>query len=218
MPCTAVGRRRSLAFPCPPRSSRWSSRPRSPPYDRSDQRMLTITVPGQEVYDESTGLLSTVNDVHLELEHSLVSLSKWEQIFEKSFIGTETKTNDELFVYMQCMVTTPDYPAEVWLRLSEENVEKINDYISAKMTATTFLDPPGAPKTREVITAELIYYWMTVFNIPFECENWHLNRLFTLIRICNIKSAKPTKMSRAESVRRQRELNAQRKAQMGTTG
>jgi hypothetical protein len=86
------------------------------------------------------------------------------------------------------------------------------------MTATWFSDQPGAPKSREVITAEVIYYWMTVFNIPFECEHWHLNRLFTLIRICNIKQSKPEKMSRAEIARRNRELNAQRKAQLGTTG
>src|SRR3954469_7080143 len=217
MPCMAVGPRRLRVSPCRTRSSRWSRRARRTPQP-GGQRMLTITVPGQEVYDESTGLLSTVNDVHLELEHSLVSLSKWEQIFEKSFIGTETKTNDELFAYMQCMVTTPDYPAEVWLRLSEENVEKINDYISAKMTATTFLDPPGAPKTREVITAELIYYWMTVFNIPFECQHWHLNRLFTLIRVCNVKQSKPKKMSSAEASRQRAELNAQRRAKYGTSG
>ena len=86
------------------------------------------------------------------------------------------------------------------------------------MTATWFSDQPGAPASREVITSELIYYWMTVFNIPFECETWHLNRLFTLIRICNIKQAKPKKMSRAEIAARNRELNAQRKEQLGTKG
>jgi hypothetical protein len=180
--------------------------------------MLTITVPGDEVYDESTGILSTVNDVHLELEHSLVSLSKWEQMYEKSFIATEEKTEGELFAYIQCMITTPDYPMDVLYKLSQENIEEINNYISAKMTATSFYDPPGAPKTREVITNELIYYWMTVFNIPFECQHWHLNRLFTLIRVCNVKQSKPKKISQAEAARQRAEMNARRRAELGTSG
>jgi len=180
--------------------------------------MLTITVPGEEVYDESTGILSTVNDVHLELEHSLVSLSKWEQMYEKSFIGTEEKTDEELLAYVQCMIITPNYPSDVMYSLTQDNIEEINNYISAKMTATSFHDPPGAPKTREVITNELIYYWMTVFNIPFECERWHLNRLFTLIRVCNVKQSKPKKVSPAEAARQRAELNAARRAKLGTSG
>jgi hypothetical protein len=116
------------------------------------------------------------------------------------------------------MSVSSKVPEEIFQQLSEANFEEIHKYIDAKMTATWFSDQPGAPKSREVITAEVIYYWMTVFNIPFECEHWHLNRLFTLIRICNIKQSKPEKMSRAEIARRNRELNAQRKAQLGTTG
>jgi hypothetical protein len=180
--------------------------------------MLTITVPGDEVYDETTGLLSTVNDVHLELEHSLVSLSKWEQMYEKSFLAAKEKTEEEIIGYIQCMIVTPDYPFDVLYKFTQENLDEINNYINAKMTATTFHDPPGAPPTREVITAELIYYWMTVFNIPFECEHWHLNKLFTLIRVCNIKQSKPKKQPRATAAQRRAELNAQRRAQYGTTG
>jgi len=180
--------------------------------------MLTITVPGDEVYDDSTGLLSTVNDVQLELEHSLVSLSKWEQMYEKSFMSTEEKTDEELIGYIQCMITTLDWDPQLLYKITQENLEEINNYINAKMTATTFYDPPGAPKTREVITSELIYYWMTVFNIPFECEHWHLNRLFTLIRICNIKQQKPKKISQAEAARQRAELNAKRRSQYGTSG
>jgi hypothetical protein len=109
-------------------------------------------------------------------------------------------------------------PREIFLKLNEENIQEIGDYIEAKMTATWFNEQPGEPPSREVITSELVYYWMTMFNIPFECEHWHLNRLFTLIRICNVKQAPPKKMSRAEIAQRNRELNAQRKAQLGTTG
>jgi hypothetical protein len=113
---------------------------------------------------------------------------------------------------------TPNVPEEIFLKLSQGNIEMINEHIDAKMTATWFSEAPGAPQSRDVITAELIYYWMITFQIPFECENWHLNRLFTLIRVCNIKQAKPTKMSRAEITARNRELNAQRRAQLGTKG
>jgi hypothetical protein len=116
------------------------------------------------------------------------------------------------------MTLTPDVPDEVYDNLSQQNFDEINDYIDAKMTATWFSESPGAPKSRDIITAELIYYWMTVFEIPFECENWHLNRLFTLIRVCNIKAAKPEKMSRSEVAARNRELNAQRRAQLGSKG
>jgi hypothetical protein len=116
------------------------------------------------------------------------------------------------------MTVTPNISEDIFQKLSEENTELVTKYIEAKMTATWFNEAPGAPKSRDVITAELIYYWMIIFNIPFECEHWHLNRLFTLIRVCNIKQAKPKKMTRSEIAARNRELNAQRKAQLGTKG
>ena len=180
--------------------------------------MLTIIVPGVEMFDESSQEFITKGDVTLELEHSLVSLSKWEQMYEKPFLGKDEKSHDEVLGYIKCMTLTPDIPDEVFKKLSEDNITKINNYLDAKMTATWFSEPPGAPQSRDVITAELIYYWLITFQIPFECENWHLNRLFTLIRVCNIKQAKPTKMSRAEIAARNRELNAQRRAQLGTKG
>jgi hypothetical protein len=180
--------------------------------------MLRITVPGERVYDESSQEFTTVGDVHLALEHSLVSLSKWEAEFEKVFLGKEEKTEEELLGYIKAMMLTPDVPDEVYYKLTEENVEQINAYINKKMTATWFPDAPGAPTTRDVITSELIYYWMTVFSIPFECQYWHLNRLFTLIRVCNIKQSKPKKMSRAEAMEQQRRLNAERRAKLGSTG
>lgn len=180
--------------------------------------MLMIVVPGIELFDDTNQEFTTQGDVVLELEHSLVSLSKWESIYEKPFLGEGEKTTEEVIGYIKSMTLTPEVPEEIFYRLSEENVTKINEYIDAKMTATWFNDAPGAPRAREVITSEVIYYWLIAFQIPFECETWHLNRLFTLIRVCNIKQAKPEKMSRAEIAARNRELNAQRRAQWGTKG
>lgn len=180
--------------------------------------MLTITVGATGIYDEESRTFGAQGGVELQLEHSLVSLSKWEAIHEKSFLGVSSKTSEEVLSYIECMLLTINPPEEILHQLSQENIQEINGYIDRKMTATWFSEQPGTPKSREVITAELIYYWMTVFTIPFECETWHLNRLFTLIRVCNIKQAKPTKMSRSEVARRNRTINAQRKAQTGTSG
>lgn len=180
--------------------------------------MLQITVPGVEMFNESSKEFFTHGDFVLELEHSLVSLSKWESIFEKPFLGKDEKSTEEVVAYIKAMVLTPEVPEEVFHKLTEDNIRAINDYIDAKMSATWFAEQPGAPKSREIITAELVYYWMIVFQIPFECQHWHLNRLFTLIRICNIKQSKPKKMSRSEIAARNRELNAQRRAQLGTKG
>jgi len=180
--------------------------------------MLTIIVPGVEMFDEKSQEFITVDDVTLDLEHSLVSLSKWESKYEKPFLGKVEKTTEEVIGYIKAMTLTPNVPDEVYLKLSEQNINAINEYIDAKMSATWFNEAPGAPPSREVITSELIYYWMVTFQIPFECEHWHLNRLFTLIRVCNVKSAKPKKMSRAEIAARNRELNAQRRAQLGSKG
>lgn len=180
--------------------------------------MLSIQVSGVDSFDENTQEFVSRGGTVLELEHSLISVSKWESIHEKPFLGREPRTREEIISYVRCMTLTKEVPEELFYKLSLGNVEDITAYIDAKMTATWFSDQPGAPKTREVITSELIYYWMTVFDIPFECEKWHLNRLFTLIRICNVKQSKPKKMTRSEMAQRNRELNAQRKAQLGTTG
>jgi hypothetical protein len=179
--------------------------------------MLTIVVPGVEMFDEKTQEFITVGDVTLELEHSLVSLSKWESIHEKPFLGKE-KSTEETMSYIKCMVLTPNVPEETFEKLTDKNLTDIQEYLDAKMTATWFSDTPGAPQSRDIITAELIYYWMITFQIPLECQHWHLNRLFTLIRVCNIKQSKPKKMSRAEIAARNRELNEQRRAQLGTKG
>lgn len=180
--------------------------------------MLTIIVLGEEMFDESTDEFITQGDVTLELEHSLVSLSKWESIYEKPFLGNSDKTTEEVVGYIKAMTLTPEVPEEVFSKLSDSNIQTINEYIDAKMTATWFRETPNAPRNREIVTAELIYYWMITFQIPFECERWHLNRLFTLIRVCNVKQEKPKNMGRAEMAAQNRELNAQRRALYGTKG
>lgn len=179
--------------------------------------MLTITVPGIEHFNEETQEFMTVGDVVLELEHSLAALSKWESIHEKPFLGNDDKTNDEVLSYIRMMIVTP-VPEEVFQRLSRENYSAIDKYINAKASATWFADSPTASRSREVITSELIYYWMTAFNIPLECEHWHLNRLFTLIKITSMKQQKPKKMNAGEIARRNAALNEKRRAELGTRG
>ncbi len=181
--------------------------------------MLTIRVGETEAYDEEKQEFVKVGGTPLHLEHSLVSLSKWESIHEEAFLGSKPKTPEQVLSYIECMVVGEIPRGEIFQELTEANIAAINAYIDRKMTATWFSDQPGVPRTREIITSELIYYWMTAFHIPFECETWHLNRLFTLIRICNIKQDnKPKKMSRAEVAERNRKLNKERQQQFGTKG
>jgi hypothetical protein len=179
--------------------------------------VLKLYILGTEFLDESNSELVTTEDVVLELEHSLVSLSKWESTWEKPFLGPDKKTIEETIGYIKAMTLTPDVPPETFLRLNNAHFEQVNKYIESKMTATWFSDKPS-PASREIVTAELIYYWMVSLNIPFECENWHLNRLFTLIKVCNQKNSPPKKMSRRELAERNRALNAQRKAQLKSKG
>jgi hypothetical protein len=180
--------------------------------------MLRITLQGEEFYNEVTEEFSTVGDVVLELEHSLISLSKWESKFEKPFLSPKDKTAEEILGYVEAMIMTPDLPTDVFARFTQEHISKVNAYVDSKQSATTFAEIAKPKGRSEVVTSELIYFWMTTFHIPFECENWHLNRLFALIRICNIKNSKPTKMSRSEIAQRNRQVNAERKAKLGTTG
>lgn len=180
--------------------------------------MLAIMVGAIDVFNEETQQFGSEGGFELQLEHSLVSVSKWESIHEKPFLVPDDKTPEEILSYIECMVVSTNPPGDFLDQLSKEDLERINAYIDRKMTATWFAEIQPETRNREIITSELIYYWMTAFQIPFECERWHLNRLFTLIRICNIKQEKPKKMSRAELAQRQRQLNEQRKRELGTTG
>lgn len=180
--------------------------------------MLTIVIPGIEFFDENTQEFVHLEETTLEFEHSLVSLSKWESIFEIPFLASTEKTPEQIFSYIKVMCLTKNPPEEIFQKLSQTNLDEINTYINAKMSATWFTEPKTRAQRNEVITAELIYYWMISFNIPIEFENWHLNRLFTLIKVCNLKQEKPKKMSRAEVLSRNRSLNEKRRAQLGTSG
>lgn len=180
--------------------------------------MLSITVPGDEFFDDSSQEFVTVGEVPLVLEHSLTSLSKWESLWEKPFLGKDEKSTEEINSYIQCMCLTPDVPPEVFARLSQRNLQEINEYLNAKMTATWFKEVTNTKASSEIITAELIYYWMVEFQIPFECQDWHLNRLFTLIKVVNIKRSPTKKMPRADLAAQRRELNAKRRAEMGSKG
>lgn len=179
---------------------------------------LRIVVTGEEFFDDSTSTFIEKEETVIHIEHSLVSMSKWEAFFEKPFLSTSDKTNEEVLEYIRMMILEPDFPPDIIGRLSSENMKDIRDYIDSPQSATTFGEMPQKKSRGEVVTTELIYYFMVAFTIPFECETWHINRLFSLIKICNIKNSKPEKVSRAEIARRNHELNAKRKAQLNTTG
>jgi hypothetical protein len=180
--------------------------------------MLTITIDGDEFFNDDTQEFEYREGTTLNLEHSLVSLSKWESKFQRPFLASNDKSPEEVLTYIKFMTITPNVDLDTIHKMSQDNLKEINDYIESPQSATTFGSLPKRQTYHsEVITSELIYYWMIGFNIPFECENWHLNRLFSLIRICNLKN-NPQKMSKGDIARRNRELNAQRKAQLGTSG
>lgn len=180
--------------------------------------MLTVIVPGVESYDEAAERFVSSPEVTLELEHSLVSLSKWESLWEKPFLSMTAKTNEETLSYIELMCVTPNVPPEVFHRLPDDVLQQINRYLNAKMTATWFYDDPSKKSNREVLTAEVLYSWMVQFGIPIECDKWHLSRLLTLVRVRGEQMSPPKKMSSREILARNRRLNEERKAALNTTG
>ena len=180
--------------------------------------MLEITIPAIELWDEEKQEFINKKEQTLQLEHSLVSLSKWESKWCKSFLYTKEKTFEETIDYIKCMTITQNVSDDVYTRLTNKNIEDINNYIAAPMTATVFYDNKNQGGKNETVTAELIYYWMISLNIPFECQKWHLNKLITLIRVCNVKNTPPKKMSKRELMSRNTSLNAARRKQLNTRG
>lgn len=180
--------------------------------------MLQITVPSVELWDEKESMFVSVKEQTLQLEHSLLSLSKWESKHHKAYLSKRDKTYDEVLDYIKCMTITPNVKPEVYKCLTEKNIDDINAYINDPMTAVYFPEEKSGKINNETVTSDLIYYWMVSLQIPFECQKWHLNRLITLIRVYNIKNTPPKKMGRKALMSRNSALNAARRKQLNTKG
>lgn len=179
--------------------------------------MLQIIVPAliREDYDEEKNeFVYTVleKEQTLHLEHSLASLSKWESKWHKPFLSKKEKTDEELLDYIRFMTLDSNVNPDLYYRLSRDNYDQIEKYICDPMTATTFSDDQNRKHNREIITAEIIYHWMVSLTIPFDpCERWHLNRLITLVRVCNIKNNPPKKRNSSDTALKHARMNAARK-------
>ena len=181
--------------------------------------MLRLEILSEELYDEVKEEFIQLKGTTIQLEHSLVSVSKWEAKWNKPFLTDTRKTTEEFIDYIKCMTITQNVDDEIHNRLTLENINRIKEYINAPMTATTINDNGSNRKRRgEVLTSELIYYSMLYYNIPFECQKWHLNRLLMLIRVCDIKNNPPKKMSMGNTMRRNAALNAARRKQFNSRG
>jgi len=181
--------------------------------------MLTIVIPKQDRWDEKNNkFVTSSKEYTLQLEHSLVSVSKWESKMCKAFLTKNEKTEAENMYYIQCMTLTQNIDPEVYDLLTNENRRDITNYINADMSATHFSNSNTGRRNNETPTSELIYYWMVARSIPFECQKWHLNRLLNLIRICNIKNTPQKKRSSGEILNQNAALNAARKKQLNTRG
>ena len=181
--------------------------------------MLQITIPlTSEGWDYEKEEFVEAKTKTLQLEHSLVSLSKWESKWGKAFLSRHEKTVEETLDYIKCMTITQNVDPDVYNHLTPDNIKQINDYIAAPMTATYFSEDKSAKGSREVVTAELIYYWMITLQIPFKCEKWHLNKLLTLVRVCNVKNTPPKKRSRRDIMSTNAALNEARRKQFNTKG
>ena len=191
---------------------------------------LYITVPAQpaipdmEFFDEKTEEFVTIpgkpaiKETVLKLEHSLVSLSKWESKWHKPFLSKKELTVEETLDYIRCMTVTQNVPSEVYERMPEDVIKQISDYINDPQTATWFPKDTEKKSSNEVVTSELIYYWMVALQIPPQYEKWHLNRLITLVKICNVKNAPSKKMSKRSIMSQNAALNAARRKQLNSKG
>jgi hypothetical protein len=179
---------------------------------------LSITVPATELFDSRTGDFIETKETVLHLEHSLISISKWESKWHKPYLSKDGKTREEALDYIRCMTLNSGVDPNVYLGLSESNIEEITKYMSDSMTATTIKQQNKRP-SNETVTSELIYYWMTELNIPFDpCQKWHFSRLLTLIEVCSIKKTPSKKMSKSDILRQNHSLNAARRAKHHSRG
>lgn len=180
--------------------------------------MLQITIPACEQWDEINNRFISSKEQCIQLEHSLVSISKWEAKWCKPFLSKAEKTLEETTDYVRCMTYTQNVDPNVYTFLTNDNINTINEYIDAPMTATWFNEDRAGKTNNEQITSELIYYWLISLNIPFECQKWHLNRLLTLVKVINIKNQPAKKRSTKDIMKRNSDINAARRKSMNTTG
>lgn len=174
--------------------------------------MLQITIPESEWFDERTNTFEKIKETRLQLEHSLISLHRWEQKWGKPFFSEKPKSREECNDYVRCMTITKNVDPIIYSHIPLNILDEIDRYIEAPMTATWFGGASAKNKHSNAVTAEVIYYWMIALNIPFECEKWHLNSLMTLIRVCNAKNTPPKKQSKRDMLSQRTALNRARKA------
>lgn len=180
--------------------------------------MKKIVVPRTEFWDEKKEEFFFTDGATLKLEHSLISISKWESIWHVSFIDTQ-KTDEQMISYIKCMTLNDVSDDLVYYAISGKQMNEIAKYIDDPMTATTITETKkNAVMPGKKITSEEIYYWMIKFGIPSQYEKWHLNRLITLIRVCSAYETQGTKRTNREIAQSYRELNEARKAKWGTKG
>lgn len=180
--------------------------------------MLEITIPAIEQWDELKEEFIYSKEHKLLLEHSLISISKWESNWKKPYLSKEPKTEAETLDYIKCMTVSRNVNPEVYNFLTKENIKQILAYIGDSMTATSLPESKNGKATGEQITSELVYYWMIQWNIPVEYQKWHFSRLITLIQICNIKNQPAKKMSKSEIMQRNASINAARRKKFNTRG
>lgn len=179
--------------------------------------MLEITIPGSEQFNEATNEFYNVAPQKLHLEHSLASVAEWESKWHIPFMSKEQKTAEQTIDYVRCMSLDKNIDLLVYNAIPKGEMDRINAYIDEPMTATTFVKDQNPP-SRDIVTSEIIYYWMTELNIPMECQYWHLNRLLTLVRVCGIKKSPSKKMGKRDLMSRNKALNKSRRSRLKSRG
>lgn len=180
--------------------------------------MFTVVIPEKEFFDESQMRFVKMEGGSFEIEHSLAAITKWEAKYKTAFLSSVDKTVEESLDYIRCMTITPDVDPDLYYRIDNELMQQINDYIGEKQTATQIRMLPGRKQKPEIITAEIVYYWMISLGIPSEYDRWHFNRLLTLIEVFNAKNGPQKKMTQKDILAQNRALNEARKAKYKTKG
>ena len=181
--------------------------------------MLQITIPCAELYDEVDNKFITIKEQTLTLEHSLVSIQKWEAKWNKPFLSKDSLTTEQTIDYIRCMTITQNVPPIVYSLITNDNIKAVEEYINSPMTATWFSEEKRSGRLNgEVVTAEIIYHWMIALQIPSEYRKWHLNQLLTLIKVCNIKNTPPKKMGKKATMSRNAAINAARRKHLNSNG